>query len=156
MDSTLETTDCRKPLFPSQKLCFGTTACPLGQPMPVEQKESWQGQLQHSQLGPVTHDLVPALPARPDDPFMFIVICKGRGRAGYAWGLLGLSCPGGPPGGVSGSGCIPTGERPWWPVSLAPCWEGTDLSFKPDPSVAFECLALGKWTTKGIVDGRCC
>lgn len=33
-------------------------------------------QLQGSQLGSVTYNLIPAFPTRPDDPLMLIVVCK--------------------------------------------------------------------------------
>lgn len=47
------------------------------------------------------------------------------------------------------------GSGGWWPVSLALCREGTDFLLKPDPSVACECLALGRLNTKGFIDGGC-
>lgn len=39
---------------------------------------------QHSRLGLRARGLVQALPTRPDDPLMLVVICKGGGGAGHA------------------------------------------------------------------------
>ena len=52
---------------------------------------------QHSRLGLRAHGLVPALPTRPDDPLVLVIICKEEGEPV-------MPHAGSPPGRVSGLG----------------------------------------------------